>query len=192
MRNPIAFGGRIVASTVRVPDFLLEIFGKRLGPAFLLIGLWGTFSLLRSPHPGPAILLAIWMLQPFVSLVLLPTHSVRQMSHIILVNCSIGLTSMLSERESTVARPVLFAGALLLAGYGLLDAKLAFLVAGLVIAGALAPITLTERSDDSRTLNEVRAAAMLLAAGLILRGWRRFPGAVHRMRCQTPRSCMRG
>ena len=77
MRNPIAFGGRIVANMVRVPDFFLEVFGKRLGPAFLLFGLWGAVSLLRGAQLGPAFVLAIWMLQPFVSLIPMPTRSVR-------------------------------------------------------------------------------------------------------------------
>jgi len=175
MRNPIAFGGRIVANMVRVPDFFLEVFGKRLGPAFLLFGLWGAFSLLRTPYPGPAILLAIWMLQPFVSLVFLPTHSVRQMSHLVLIISSIGFTSMTSGRASTAATSVPLAGSLLLASYGLLDAKLAFLVAGLVMAGALALISLTERSEDSRTVKEVRGAAMLLAAEVVEASWSSAP-----------------
>ena len=82
---------------------------------------------------------------------------------------------MTSDRKSAMARRVLFASALLLTGYGLLDANLAFLVAGLVMAGALALISLTERSEDSRTVKEVRGAAILLAAGLILRGGYPFP-----------------
>jgi len=175
MRNPVAFAERIVANMLRIPDFYLETFGKRLGPAFLLVGLWGTLSLLRTPDAGPAIVLAMWMLQPFVSLVFLPTHSVRQMSHLILIISSIGVTSMISGGKSTVATSVPLACALLLASYGLLDAKLAFLVAGLVMASALALISLTEHSEDSRSVKEVRGAAMLLAAGLILRGGYPFP-----------------
>jgi hypothetical protein len=174
-RNPVAFAERIVTNMLRIPDFFLETFGKRLGPVFLLFGLWGTLSLLRTPDAGPAIVLAIWMLQPFVSLVFLPTHSVRQMSHLVLILSSIGFTSMISGRETTAAKSVPLAGALLLASYGLLDAKLAFLVAGLVMASALALISLTEHSEDSRTVKEVRGAAMLLAAGLILRGGYPFP-----------------
>jgi hypothetical protein len=179
LRNPVAFGQRVLTNVMEMPERFLSIYGKRLAPVFAILSLFGLASLLQRRRWGTLAILAVWSLQPAVSLAFLPLHFLRQLAYMPLVLSAIGVTRMVEDRGRWGPRRVAAAVAFLLAVYGLLDAKLAFTTAGLVLGAALVFVGLLLRSRESSDHSPASAAptglALLLAAGLILRAPYRFP-----------------
>jgi hypothetical protein len=105
----------------------------------------------------------------------LPLHIARQLSALILVLSSVGLTSVLRGQLTGVENRLLFTGLLLLAAYGLLDGKLALLVVGIVLASAMLLSSLIRPQGNAEPGPDLRGTALVLAAGLILRGSYPFP-----------------
>ena len=174
-RNPAAFARRLITNLGRLPDLYLFTFGKRLGPVLLIFAALGSYSMARSRRFTELGFLAIWLAPPLVSLAFLPLHIMRQASPLILGLSSVGLSSTLWDDLGKGGKHLPLIGASLLAGYGLLDAKLAFLTAGVVLGSALVLIRLTRSGMGEGAASQSRAAALLLAAGLILRGSFPFP-----------------
>ncbi len=175
LRNPAAFTARLQSNLGLLPDLYLSTFGKRLGPVLLIFALWGVYALLRRGKGLHLGILALWSAAPLVSLAFLPLHIFRQLSSSILVLSAIGLTSTLAEGLTDTERRIPQVAMALLAAYGLIDDKSAFVVAGLVMSGAFALIHLTRRPGISGPAAEYSGLAVLLAAGLILRGSYPFP-----------------
>lgn len=174
-RNPAAFARRLITNLGRIPDLYLFTFGKRLGPALLIFAGLGGYSMARTRRWTELGLLGIWHAPPLVSLAFLPLHIMRQSSQLILVLSAVGLGSILWDDPGKRGKYLPLIGALLLTGYGLLGAKLAFLTAGIVLGGALVLSWLTNSRMGEGGASQLRTAALLLAAGLILRGAFPFP-----------------
>ena len=175
LRNPVAFVARPLANLRQLPDIYLFTFGKRLGPALLLPALWGAFLLVRTGRSKHLGLMGLWATVPMVSLMFLPLHIARQLSALILVLASVGLTSVLRGELAGMARALLLIAMLLLGAYGLLDGKLALLVVGIVMAGALALAWLSGPPQSQESMGGYQWGVLLLAGGLILRGSYPFP-----------------
>ncbi len=173
-RNPAAFVDRILVNIRRLPELYLDAFGRRLGPALLLFGLWGGYSLLRDRKFTVLLMLALWGAAPLVSLAFLTLHIVRQMSSLIHILCAVGVTCA-AATPSRSSRWIPLAAALLLAIYGLADQKLALVVVGVVLTGAFALIRLIEAAGAAPPTIWLRRSMLLLAAGFILRGPYPFP-----------------
>jgi hypothetical protein len=175
LRNPAAFAARLLATLRLLPDLFLSTFGKKLGPAILLFSLWGAYALLRSGKSIHLGILALWAAVSFVALAFLPLHVARQLSGLIMVLGSLGITAALGEARTNLGRRLPLAAGLLLTTYGLVDGKLAFTVVGVVLAVAFVLIRLTSPQRRAQAATDLRGAALLLAAGLILRGPYSFP-----------------
>lgn len=174
MRNPQAFGLRVLANGRTLPDTFLALFGKRLAPALLFFAAWGVYALVRSRALPALGLLLAWSLPAFVSLAFYAPHIVSQLSYVPLILGAIGVAQVLRGEATSRERKGQFLMASGMAVYALLDAKPAFLVAGLLLAAVL---TMREILTPS-TAGSPPAAALpllLLAAGLILRGSFPFP-----------------
>ncbi len=174
-RNPAALARRLITNLGHIPDLYLFTFGKRLGPALLIFAGIGGYSLARTRRRTELGLLGIWLAPPLISLAFLPLHLMRQSSQLILVLSAVGLGSALSDDLGRAGKHLPLIGASLLAGYGLLDAKLAFLTAGVVLGGGLVLSWLTNTRMGEGGASQLRTEAFLLAAGLILRGAFPFP-----------------
>jgi len=174
-RNPAAFARRLMTNLGRLPDLYLLTFGKRLGPALLIFAGLGGYSMARMRRWTELGLLGIWLAPPLISLAFLPLHIIRQSSQLILITSALGLGSTLWDDLRKRGKHLPLFGASLLAGYGLLGAKLAFVTAGVVLGSALVLIRLTRSGLGEGAASRFRAAAFLLAAGLILRGSFPFP-----------------
>ena len=175
LRNPGAFAGRLLTNIGGLPDLFLFTFGKRIGPALLLFAAFGTYCLVRTRRWAYLGFAALWSAPALVSLAFLPLHIVRQLSHLVLVLSAIGLTASVSDTLALRERHLPWIAALALGVYGLVDAKLAFLTVGVVLAGAWAFLLLTRPSHGENGAEGIRASALFLAAGLILRGAFPFP-----------------
>ncbi|MGH2625791.1 MAG: hypothetical protein ACRDHY_03975 [Anaerolineales bacterium] len=175
LRNPAAFGLRLLANARRLPDLFLDLFGRRLGPAILLFAGWGVYALRRwRTLPSLGIVLA-WSLPALVSLAFYAPHIVSQLSYVPLLLGAIGVSDVMRGEATSRERQGHLISASALALYALLDAKPAFLVSGLLVAAVFTLREILRRSPPA--VNHAAAAALLtlLAAGLILRGPFPFP-----------------
>ncbi|MGA9533385.1 MAG: hypothetical protein WBR18_11770 [Anaerolineales bacterium] len=179
IRNPAAFADRIRANLMGQPDRFLEIYGKQLGPVVAILMLLGGAGFILRRRWLELTVLLLWSLQPAVSLVFLPLHFLRQLSYVPLLLAAAGASMLVSRSPQRWSRPSISLAAFGLLAFGLLDAKLAFAVAGLVSGAA---VLLVEARDRNMTSHAERRSPysaagflLLLAAGLILRGPYRFP-----------------
>jgi len=175
LRNPEAFGLRILANARSIPETFLALFGKRLGPAILFFAAWGVYGLIRSRAlPWLGLLLA-WSLPPLVSLAFFAPHIVSQLSYVPLLLGAIGVAEVMRDEATGRDRRLHLLSALGLTLYALLDAKPAFLVAGLLLAVVLTLREIIRRSSPAGGHAVAVPFLLLLVAGLILRGPFPFP-----------------
>jgi len=172
-RNPLAFLSRPWVNGLEEPGRYLDAFGARLGPALMLLAVWGLFRLAKSESRRlvPAVLL--WALPPAVSLFFLPLHFARQISFVLLVLAAAGVEWVV--RPDSAGRRSLLIASGLMAAAGLGSGKLGIAVSGLVLGTALAFIELAYARLNHNPWSSGGALALLLAAGIILRPSYRFP-----------------
>ena len=175
LRNPLGFGRRLLAVGSQLPDLYLDVFGRRVGPALMLLAVVGGLSLLRTRKFRLLLILLCWGLVPMVGLAFQPFHIMRQASGLIHIMSSVGVTSALVGVRPNVERRITSVAAVLLAAYGLADGKLALVVAGVLMAGAFLLMALGDVAAKASPAAGLRGPMLLLAAGLILHGSYPFP-----------------
>ncbi len=174
MRNPVAFALRLWASAKTLPDYYLSFFQNQLGPALLLLAFWGIVRLFKAGRLDALAVLALWSTEPLTSIAFLPLHLVPQVSYIILVLGAVGAGAMVWPTSSTMHWLHLGSWAVL-ALFGLLDAKLALMVAGLLVLLAMALVDLYNAASAPSSARPAVLLLLLLSVGVILRTPFRFP-----------------
>ncbi len=170
LRNPLATGERMLANLLRVPDYFLTFFGKLQGPVILIFSVLGAYVLIKTQQKWLLLLLLIWPLHAFVSLVFLPRHIIPQMSFIFLVFSAIGITHFFSRQSTVVERWVLLAAAVLLIAVSLIAHLPAFLTSGLLLLAAALVNLLTV--PDVQSPSHLRLMPlMLFLAGMLMFGY---------------------
>jgi hypothetical protein len=170
LRNPLAIGERMLAHLLRVPDYYLAFFGKLQGPVTLIFSVLGAYVLIKSKQKWLLLLLLIWPLHAFVSLVFLPRHIIPQMSFIFLLFSAIGITHFFSRQSTAAERWVLMAVAVLLISVSLIADLPAFLTSGLLLLAAALVNLLT--IPDVQAPNCLRLMPlMLFLAGMLMLGY---------------------
>ncbi len=172
-KNPSAFADRLRTNALRAPDLYLDLFTRQFGPALFLLTLFGILALFRAGRIDLLVILALWAAQPAISLAFLPIHLIKQIVYLPLLLGAIGAAVV--AREKGLSRYVLMGFAALMGLYGLLDSKLALLVAGLVTASALAVGEFSRRISSAKPAPAAIPLLVLLAAGLVLRPTYNFP-----------------
>lgn len=197
LRNPIAFAERILVNAMKIPEIYLSFFGKRLGPVLLLFAIWGAYVLVRKRGTLVLGIIFLWSLQPLISLGFLPLHLVPQIGYLPLVLGAIGISHALGPEVSDTQRLTHLLVAILLVVYGWLDAKLALLMGGLIMAFVLGLAWRIQLRTNTPRTGEVFSLMLLLAGALVLRGSYHFPdfpelgsspeeNAIHVMQSKLP------
>ncbi len=174
MRNPGAFARRLWASAKTIPDLYLSFFESRLGPAIMILAMWGIVRLLRAGRLDVLAVLAVWAIEPLSSIAFLTRHLVPQLTYMVLVLSAVGLGAMVWPKTATMHW--LHLGSwVALALFGLLDAKLALMVAGLTVLLAMALADLLNATSSPTSARSVVPLLLLLAVGVMLRTGFSFP-----------------
>lgn len=198
LRNPPAFGLRLLSNMRGIPDSFLAFFGKRLGPVLLLFAGWALYALLRSPAKLLLGILVAWSLPAFVALGFLSRHFIPQVTFLVILLAAIGASFIFRAHVPRGERIAQYLSALLIGMYALADGKPAFLLAGLLIPVVLALQDLL-RPRLLGLGGELAVPLLLMfGVGLVLRGPFPFPNlhglggspeelAVHFLEAQLPR-----
>ena len=197
LRNPSAFGLRIIANAKRIPSMYLDFFGKRIGPVLFLFALWGVYVLIRKRALHVLGIMFLWSLQPVVSLGFLTLHFIPQICYIPLIVGSIGISDIFNSNVSNRQRGVQLLVVITFALYGYVDNKLAFMMGGFITACVFALAWIMRLRIRSPIEAETLSLMLLLVAGIILRGSYTFPNypslrnypeqqAIHAMQAELP------
>jgi hypothetical protein len=172
-RNPGAFLSRPWINAQEEPARYLDAFGARLGPALLMLAVWGLIGLILRRDTRQALALVLWAAPPLVSLFFLPLHFIRQVSFLILILAAFGVHWV--TQPASGSRTTLLGISILMGLAGWLSAKLGFAVSGLVLAAGLLFIELGAAASVSNAATRSTGLLILLAGGLVLRPSYRFP-----------------
>lgn len=174
-RNPGAFLQRILTNVLRTPNRYLDLYGNRLGPAYLIFSLFGLALMFLKKEWEIPIIFLLWSLQSAVSLIFLPLHFLKQIVYIPILFTAAALSEQgLLSRDSQrhiLASIILFA---LLIIYAAIDGKPAFLVSGIIMFVALLLASLVQGWQTTRQPSGL-FALIFLSAGLLLRPPFEFP-----------------
>lgn len=175
LRNPPAFAERIWANVKNLPDNFLAIFGKTRGIALAFFAALGFYALIRRRLWSILIVLFSWSLPPLVSLGFLTRHLIPQDSFLPIILAAVGLSWVFSPEtrwwERLGVTILVFAMAL----YSLLDAKLGFLLAALLVFIVFAAAWLLRPQLLASSNPSLVPLLMMLAVGIILYGKYSFP-----------------
>jgi len=173
-RNPKAFALRLWAGAETIPHFYLSFFQNQLGPALMLLGLWGVVRLSMARRLDIIAILAVWSIEPFSSIAFLPRHLIPQLTYIILVLSAVGMTAMI--RPKTRALHFIHLGSWgAMALFGWLDGKLALMVAGLIVLLVMGLIDLLHTTSQTFSDQPATPFLLFLCVGLIFRTPFPFP-----------------
>lgn len=176
LRNPEVFLRQVKFNLSSLPEAVLVAYGKRLAAPLFYLGLAGAVALWRRRAYFALILLLIW-----------PIHSVLYLafylrSGFLLLDQFVPLTlaavgaCFLARDVSTLLQQLFWSAPLLaLAVYGVLDAKLALAVGGIVPFLALWVWWVARGTPQSSSYSASFGLAALFVAGLILRDGYSFP-----------------
>lgn len=169
LRNPLAIIERALASLLTVPEMYLNFFGKIQGPIILFFSLYGLYHLIRIKQKHIFLLLLIWPLHAFVSLIFLPRHIIPQISYLFFVLAGVGITQLISKEEKSRFEKMGFLlAALGLSIFSLIGHKPAFLAGGLLLI-VVAMANMFILNESSRGL--LFLPSMILFIGLALYGY---------------------
>jgi hypothetical protein len=176
LRNPIAYGKRLIETIKQEPDYYLSFFGKKLGPPMLLFAAWGTYALIKRKKNIPLFLAILWAFPASVSLTFLPRHLIPQTCYLPLLLGSVGISFTFDNKLGRGMRLAVLGSFAFVLVIGFLGAKPAFLAGSLMIILVLCLVGLLGLSAlDSDGSGIAKALLLLLAAGLILHGPYPFP-----------------
>lgn len=175
LHNPVAFIRRVWIQSLTLPGFFLEFFEKKLGPAVVLLGMWGVVELIHKRQFGKLAVIGVWSLEPAGSIPFVSWHFVSQLSPIFLLFCALGVSRILArirDRRSNVLHLVSFVA---LAVFGLVSGKMGLTVAGAVVSAGLLLAPAAAGSGAALPNRMIVGGMVLLVAGIILRNPYPFP-----------------
>lgn len=175
IKNPLAIGERALANLIRMPEMFSSFFGNLQAPIVFVFSLWGLFTLIRAKETKLILLLLIWPLHAFVSLIFLSRHIIPQMSYLFLVLCGIGITYLFNNKTRTSERIVFFiASFIILFGSLLSQNKILFSTSLLFTVVSFASI-IQDKNDTSRINLQTMPVMLLLIGGLMFGNGFTFP-----------------
>lgn len=176
LRNPLAYGKRLIETAKQEQDYYLSFFGKKMGLPMLLFSAWGTFALIKRKQTVPLFLAILWAFPATVSLTFLPRHLVPQTCYLPLLLGCVGISFAFDNKLRRGMKVALLGSFVLILTIGLLGSKPAFLAGSLMIIIVLCLVGLLGSfAQDSDGFGRAKALLLLLAAGLILHGPYPFP-----------------
>jgi hypothetical protein len=169
MRNPLAIGERALANVLKLPEMFLMFFGNLQGPIIFVFSLIGIYSLLQSKESELVILLFIWPLHAFVSLIFLSRHIIPQISFVFFVLAAVGISHFLSKREKRQLDWVILISTMILMVFSLIFKNKIILTSGLLI-GLAAFFRLAIMSSKNKSMPLVHLPGMILLIGMLMYG----------------------
>ena len=169
LRNPTVYFQRIKLLLTQLPAILLSAYGKRFAPLIFLLALQGIWILVQRREWRRLTLFLLWpahLLTGFIITLIRPGH-LTFVYFIIYALAGIGLAALIEYPVRWKMRIVCTLALIILALYGILDAKLAFYYAAAVLLLSLVAITVVQ--ERTNAASPVIALLILAAAGIILR-----------------------
>jgi hypothetical protein len=169
LMHPLPTIERAAANLLNLPESFISFFGRFQAPIILVFLIWGVYKLMAANKGELTLLLLIWPIQAFVSLIFLSRHIIPQMSHVILMLCAIGITQFFSSKTRKIERIFLFgAAALMMLAAFITENK--YLIASCVLLAGVSLISLfwVDKGDKGKCLQEY--PLMLLLIGVLLFG----------------------
>lgn len=176
VRRPDLLLMQVRHNLARLPSEVLEAYGKRIAPPLFYLAVLGAFFLWRRRETFLLALLLFWPLHSLIYLgfYLRPGFLLLD-QFTVLILAALGAEFMRRQANTTTDRVLWSAPFALLALYGGLFSKLAFLVAGLIPFLALWTWWAASRSSEPRSASAAYGMMALLIAGLLLRNGYPFP-----------------
>ncbi|MBN2555559.1 MAG: glycosyltransferase family 39 protein [Anaerolineales bacterium] len=169
LRNPTVYFQRIKLLLTQLPAILLGAYGKRFAPLVFLLALKGIWILVQRREWFRLALFLLWpahLLTGFIITLIRPGH-LTFVYFIVYALAGIGLAALIEYPVRWKPRIVCALALIILALYGLLDAKLAFYYAAAVLLLSLVAITVVQKRN--KAASPVIALLILAGAGVILR-----------------------
>ncbi|MDY6873251.1 MAG: glycosyltransferase family 39 protein [Chloroflexota bacterium] len=173
LRNPLAVAERALANLLAIPKSMISFYGGAQALLMTLFSGWGIYALIRRKQWTVLLLLLIWPLHAFVSLIFFSRHIVPQISYAVFMLAATGITYTLSGKSRLIERAILVLIAVGLVIYGIIDGSAIAFTDGLllVVVGVLAFFDTVKESEALRPM-----PGMILLIGLMLFGYPfRFP-----------------
>ena len=175
LRNPQAFGSRILANAKGISWSYFYFFGKTQGFVLLLFSAWGIYTLIHKRAFSLLIILLLWPLHAGIPLAFLARHVIPQTYYLPMILGAIGMAAAFALDSRPIERALLLIVSTLSCLYSWVDHKPAFLY-GSILVTAIFGITWLLRPRLLSSGN-ARLAPLILVfiAGLILRDPYPFP-----------------
>ncbi len=173
LRNPLAVAERALANLLAIPKSMISFYGGAQALLMTLFSAWGIYALIRQKQWMVLLLLLIWPLHAFVSLIFFSRHIVPQISYAVFMLAAIGITYTLSGKSLLIERAILVLMAVGLVISGIINGSAIAFVDGLLllVVGVLALFDTVKGSETMRLM-----PGMILLIGLMLFGYPfRFP-----------------
>jgi hypothetical protein len=175
LRNPVAFGVRMLANVKTIPINYFTFFGKKLGAILLPFVAWGVYALIRKKAFVPLIILLIWPIHALIALGFLALHIVPQVSYLPLLLGAIGIAWIFRRDFNPREQTVFLIASLLLLTFTIVIKKPAFTVAFVLLVFVLIIHWLLQTTWKPHSQVLQVSIFLLLAAGLILHEPFAFP-----------------
>jgi hypothetical protein len=173
LRNPLAIAERALANLLTFPEMLTTFFGGRQALIMVFFTAWGMYVLIREKSWMILLLLLLWPLHAFVSLIFLPRHIVPQMSYAVFMFAAIGISYLLSGKSMLIERLSIILLAVLLSIIGLVNGSANTFTVGLLllVVGLLVLFEESQKNNQGKLL-----PGLILLTGLLMFGYPfRFP-----------------
>jgi hypothetical protein len=154
LRNPLATAERALANFLRLPKELMAFFGGKQALLMVVFGFWGIYALIREKKWMVLLLLLLWPLYAFVSLIFFSRHIIPQISYAVFMLAAIGITHILSGKSRLIERVILVLIAIGLIVYGIADGSEIAFTDGLIllVMGVSAVFDRTKKADALRPM----------------------------------------
>lgn len=160
----------------RLPAAVLDAYGQRIAPPLFYLALVGGFSLWRRRKGFLLALLLFWPLHSLIYLAFYLRPGFLLLDQfVVLAMAAVGADYICREVSEIPKRVLVSAPLALLALFGALFGKLAFLVAGLIPLLALWTWWVASRSSEALLASGPNGLIALFIAGLVLRNGFPFP-----------------
>ncbi|MCB2213782.1 glycosyltransferase family 39 protein [bacterium] len=165
LRNPLATAERALANLLKLPKDLMAFFGGKQALLMVVFGAWGIYTLIREKKWMVLLLLLVWPLYAFVSLIFFSRHIIPQISYSVFMLAAIGITYTLSGKSRFIERAFLVLIAVGLLIYAVADGSAIAFTDGLILllVGVLAIFDTTKKANAIRPM-----PAMILLISLML------------------------
>lgn len=174
--DPALFLQQVRHNLRGLPDAFLAAYGKRIGPPIFYLAILGGFVMARKGSWTQIAMLAIWTIPAFMYLgFYLRPGFILLYHYVLLILVAVAATWLVTDEQRAEARLLYVSPLIVLAIYGLFDAKPAFLVAGLIASLGFLVGWYFSYLYGTRLASAAVAFVILLTAGVVLRDGYSFP-----------------